>query len=39
MCQGKHSGNAIDIPASCKVTEGPLSNGAGLFEKTQLFRH
>ena len=21
MCQGKHSGNAIDIPASCKVTE------------------
>lgn len=21
MCQGKHSDNAIDIPASCKVTE------------------
>lgn len=21
MCQGKHSGNAIDIPPSCKVTE------------------
>lgn len=21
MCQGKHSGNAIDIAASCKVTE------------------
>lgn len=21
MCQGKHSGNAIDIPVRCKVTE------------------